>query len=116
MAKGYSEDLRERVVRYVESGKSKTSAAALFAVGLATVNRWCARWQERGTVAADRPGRPCGHGVLRQDAVLSYVDRNQDATLQEVGQHFKVSHVAIWKRLRRAGYTYKKNDAVRRKG
>src|SRR5882724_8224059 len=56
MARPYSRDLRERVVRAVESGLSRRKAAAVFGVGIATVIDWVAVWRESGRVSANPMG------------------------------------------------------------
>jgi transposase len=55
MSKGYSIDLRERVVAIVESGESAREAARLLDLGASTAIRWIARWTMTGSVAA-KPG------------------------------------------------------------
>ncbi|MGZ3235736.1 MAG: IS630 transposase-related protein, partial [Croceibacterium sp.] len=54
MAKGYSKDLRERVVAIVEEGDSAREAARLL-VGASTAIRWIERWTTTGSVEA-KPG------------------------------------------------------------
>jgi transposase len=56
MARPYSVDLRERVVRAVESGASRRAAAAKFEVSISFVVKLVQRWRQRGTVQADRVG------------------------------------------------------------
>ena len=55
MAKGYSKDLRERVVSIVEAGDSAREAARLLNVGASTAIRWIERWTTTGSVEA-KPG------------------------------------------------------------
>jgi transposase len=56
MARPYSTDLRERVVRAVEGGLSRRRAAAVFGVGVTTVIDWVSVWRASGRLAA----RPMG--------------------------------------------------------
>src|SRR5580700_8155828 len=44
MAKGYSKELRERVVAIIEEGDSAREAARLLNVGASTAIRWIERW------------------------------------------------------------------------
>jgi transposase len=55
MAKGYSKDLRERVVSIVEEGDSAREAARLLNVGASTATRWIERWTTTGSVEAKQP-------------------------------------------------------------
>ena len=56
MARPYSVDLRERVVRAVENGASRRATAAKFEVSISFVVKLMQRWRQRGTVQADRIG------------------------------------------------------------
>lgn len=56
MARPYSRDLRERVVRAVESGLSRRKAAAVFGVGIATVIAWVRVWRDSGRLEAKPMG------------------------------------------------------------
>jgi len=56
MARPYSVDLRERVVRAVENGASRRATAAKFEVSISFVVKLMQRWRQRGTLAADRVG------------------------------------------------------------
>lgn len=110
----YSQDLRDRVVGFVGRGNPKKEAALCFNLGLRTVERWCKRQREEGTSEARRPGRRAGCGKVDLKALEEDVRKDPDATLKERGQRFKVSAVAIWKRLRQMRVVYKKNTALRR--
>ena len=85
MARPYSVDLRERVVRAVEAGASCRAAAAKFAVSVSFVVKLMQRWRRRGTVAPDRYG-----GWKRSplsahaDRVLALVAARPDLTLEEL--------------------------------
>jgi transposase len=52
MPKTYSRDLRERVVRAVETGASCHEAATAFEVSLSSAIRWVARFRRTGSAAA----------------------------------------------------------------
>jgi len=56
MVKAYSEDLRERVVRRVVSGKPIREVAAVFGVSVASVAKWSLRLRATGSVAANPMG------------------------------------------------------------
>ena len=59
MAKPYSPDLRERVVKAVaQDGLSRRQAAERFGVGASTVIRWMQRWRDTGHI---EPGQMGGH-------------------------------------------------------
>ena len=57
MARPYSMDLRKRVVSAVkEEGLSRHEAAERFGVAISTAINWVRRFDERGSVEADRVG------------------------------------------------------------
>ena len=56
MTRPYSEDLRERIVRVVESGTSRNAAAKQFDVSISFVVKLMQRWTQRGTIKADQYG------------------------------------------------------------
>ena len=56
MARPYSVDLRERVVRAVEAGSSRRATAAKYDVSPSFVIKLMHRWRRRGTVQPDRIG------------------------------------------------------------
>jgi transposase len=68
MARGYSNDLRERVVAIVQDGKSAREAARLLNIGTSTAIRWIGRWTKTGSVAA-KPGTGHIRSPLKQHVV-----------------------------------------------
>ena len=86
MAKGYSKDLRVRVVALVESGESAREAARLLNLGASTAIRWIDRWTNTGSVDA-LPGT--GHNRSPLEAhkqwLLDLVAVEPDLTLEEIG-------------------------------
>lgn len=56
MARPYSEDLRERIVRAVETGGSRNAVAKRFGVSVSFVVKLLQRWRQRGTLKADQHG------------------------------------------------------------
>ena len=56
MARPYSQDLRDRVVGSVASGRTCRATAALFGVSVASVVKWSQRWRATGNAAAKQMG------------------------------------------------------------
>ena len=84
MTRPYSEDLRERVVRVVESGTSRNAAAKQFDVSISFVVKLMQRWKQRGTIKADKYGgwkksKLAPHG----DRIRALVMENCDITIDE---------------------------------
>jgi putative transposase len=85
MARPYSSDLRERIVRAVEAGASCNAVAAQFDVSISFVVKLLQRWRVRGTIAPDQYGgwrKPAlaPHAVLIREIVTA----ENDITLEEL--------------------------------
>ena len=104
-------DLRERAIAFIDEGGSKVDACRIFKIGHNTIYLWIRQREERGTVEPKVRGKYKTR--LLDDAKLSeHVKANPDATLVEIAEVFSVSHVAIWKALRRLKITHKKKPSV----
>ena len=123
MAKGYSKDLRERVVSIVEEGDSAREAARLLNVGASTAIRWIERWTTTGSVEA-KPGTGHSRSPLNkhQQWLLDLIAAEPDLTLDDIrlrlsgAKKLKVGTSSIWRFYDRQEITFKKNSARRRAG
>ena len=123
MAKGYSEDLRVRVVALVEAGESRREAARLLDVGVSSAVRWLDRWTTTGSVAA-KPGT--GHCRSPLEAhkqwLLDLVAAEPDLTLDEIRVRLarelklKAGRSSVGRFFDRHDVSFKKNAARRRTG
>ena len=121
MARAYSNDLRERVARSVLSGRSVRATAALFGVSVASAVKWSQRLRETGS-AASRPvgGRRPRILAGEQSWLLARLAEQPDLTMRALALELRdrgyrtVSPNTVWKQLRWAGFSFKKN-AVRRR-
>jgi transposase len=118
MAKGYSTDLRMRVVALVESGESAREAARQLEVGASSAIRWADQWSRTGSVAA-KPGT--GHCrsplEVHRQWLLDLVAAEPDLTLEEIRarlaarKKLKIGTTSIWRFYDRHAITFKKNSA-----
>ena len=85
MARPYSRDLRERVVRAVEGGLSRRKAAAVFALAASTVVEWVRVWRESGSLCA-KPRGGDHNSRLKGDLawLLERIAAVPDLTLEEL--------------------------------
>ncbi len=117
MPSPYSEDLRQRVVNAVESGKTTREVSSLFQVSPAFVSIIYRRWRQAGHVHP----KPIG-GYRRaflepyEDAIKAQLADHPSMTLKELQtwlaneQSLSISLSAIDKFVRqKLGYRYKKN-------
>lgn len=117
MGKSYSSDLRERVLGYVKAGHSRRAAGLRFEVSASSAVRVLQRHEATGSVEPARQGRPPGGGKLAQhlDYLMACVQGQPDITLPELAARLQaergvqVDPSSLSRRLRAAGYSYKKN-------
>ena len=115
MARPYSMDLRERVVRAVEEeGLSRNKAASRFGIGIKTAIDWVRLYRQTGSVAA----KPMG-GCRPKKIVGEYRDwllercRRQDFTLRglvgELAERgLRVDYRTVWQFVHGEKLSYKK--------
>jgi len=123
MAKPYSLDLRERVVRAVlEEGFSRHAAAARFGVVASTAINWVRRFRETGSAA---PGQMGGHKpkAIRgaHEVWLRRRIGEGEFTLRGLvgelaGRGLKVDYRAVWNFVHAEKVSFKKNPARQRAG
>ena len=113
MSNAYSVDLRERAVAFVLKGGSRGTACEIFQIGENTLYRWLRQHRSVGHVAPKIRGKTTPR-KLADAELLGYVDGHLDATLAEIGEHFAVSAVAVWKACQRLAITRKKNRPLPR--
>ena len=121
MGKPYSGDLRERVVRAVRSGHSHAEVAVMFKIGERSVRRYIALWRTNGSVDSLMKFGGYRKPVLKEHApkIEAMIARQPDATLEDLqealaSEKIKVGLATIFRFLRAAGFSYKKNGGRRR--
>jgi transposase len=112
MPTAYSEDLRKRVIGFLKNGGSQAEAVERFSVSRGSVVRWQRLLRETGKVAPQPQGRKWGVSRIEAKALRDYVTAHPDQTLIQIGKHFGVSGVMIWKRLKQLKFTFKKRAFV----
>ena len=105
----YSQDLRDRVIKYIKLGNSQVSAAKTFSLNLSTVNKWYIRYRREGNCKAR--ARLGAKRKVDLEALTSYVTLNPEATLKELAKKFGVSIWGIYYWLKKLGCSYKKKPS-----
>jgi transposase len=114
--KAYSIDLRDRIVRSVQAGRSQCETARVFGIGLSTVKRYLQQQRERGTLDPKPiPGAARHIGPEQEEALRAQLQAHSDVTLehhcalwsQEHGQ--AVSVATMSRALARLRWTHKKS-------
>lgn len=115
MSRGYSLDLRERVVALVAEGMSKSAAGRHLRIAESSAIKWCKRLEESGSLA-EKPGRKLVYSPLEAHAdwLLAFVERRSDATLAEIvaaiseERGLSITDSSIARFFKRRGLSYKK--------
>jgi transposase len=122
VAGAYSQDLRIRLVRYVEGGVSARAAAKVFGVSESSAIKWMQRWRRQGSVAPN-PVRGHRHPLLEShtDWLLEVIEAKGDLTLEEIRVQLKkrgvrVSLWTVWSFYDRHGISFKKKRLRQRAG
>lgn len=120
MARAYSNDLRERVAASVVGGRSVRETARLFGVSVASAVKWSQRLRMTGSAASRPRGRKQPRSLAgERDWLLGRLSAEPDVTLRGLVAELRdrgvmTSYGSVWRIVREAGVTFKKN-AVRRR-
>lgn len=117
MGKGYSLDLRKRVVSHVKSGHSRREAARHFGISESCAVKLMQRVEATGSPAPARQGRPSGGGKLspHRDFLIERVKARNDITMPELAEVLmkergvEADASSLSRMLCRAGFSYKKS-------
>ena len=122
ISRSYSQDLRIRLVGYVEKGASRRAAAKVFGVSPSIAVKWLQRWRRTKSVAPS-PVRGHRRAVLESHAawLLDLIKQNADITLAEIkaklaGRGVAASLSTIWSFYDRRGVSFKKKPLRGRTG
>jgi transposase len=114
MAQYLSEDLRVRVIRAVEGGMSRNTAARHFGVSIASAVRWMDEYLRTGRTAPKSRGgdRRSGRIEAQADFLMTAIEETPDITLAELrdrlvderGETFAISTIHEFFRRHRISY------------
>src|SRR5258706_51240 len=113
--RAYSQDLRERVLRAVDQGRSRAEIVQFFGISLATIKRYVKQQRDEEHVRPRAiPGRPPKKRVQVEAGVLPQFQAHDDATLEQHCNLWEQTHgerVSRWtmsRAITRLGRTRKK--------
>jgi len=117
-------DLRERVLRAIDQGKSRVETAARFEVSNAWIGKILRQRRDTGSIAPLPHGGGAPPTVAGDDseALRRAVERRPDATLEELRKFLadergvRCSQMAVCRALRRLGLPLKKSPSTRASG
>jgi transposase len=113
-----SNDLRERVIAFVEAGHSRHAAAAHFNTSVSFAVNLMKLWRTTGSVES-RPRGGFRHGKLgsHRNFILAAVTARSDITMPELAEalekakNVKVDPSTLSKFLIACGFSFKKNSS-----
>jgi transposase len=120
MAKPYSQDLRERMIKAVEAGNSRHEAARHLKVSPSCVIKLMQQWKATGDYRPRKFGGHKKHALADHEAeVRALVAADPDLTVTELWWAIKargidVGRSAVGRFLQHLELTYKKNSLRRR--
>ncbi|GHU14084.1 transposase [Alphaproteobacteria bacterium] len=109
----YSEDLREKVMKYIDMHYSQSYVAKLFGISTKTVWNWIKLRNDTGGLKPKPFTR--GPTKLKADELQQYVTDNPQACLREIAQHFNCRVSSVHSRMKSLGTKYRKKRAWSRK-
>jgi transposase len=102
----YSLDLRERVIKFIESGNSQKSAVELYKLNPSTISRWWHRYKSEGHYAPRiRLGKK---PRVSLEKLKLYIEINPNFKTSDMGKHFGMSGSGAFYWLKQLGFSYKK--------
>lgn len=112
MAAAYSYDLRERVIRFINSGATIVKASQVFNISRKVIHDWRKLQKETGDIKA-KLGYQKGHShsVTDLEAFKKFLEENSDKTGRELANLWpgKISSSTVVRLIKKLGYSYKKN-------
>ena len=102
----YSLDLRKKVIRYLESGKSQRQASTVFGISKTTVNIWYVRYKREGNLSPRK--RLGSKASIHPEEFIKYVNDNSNATSADISKQFSISPSGVRYWLKKLNFSYKK--------
>lgn len=111
----YSIDFRECVIKNITLGMSRDDAARIFFVSKKIIYKWYNNLKNNGNLD-DLPRKTYKPKKIDPELLRAAIEKNPDATLEELGEQFGCWGQSIHKRCVKLGITRKKNHTVQRTG
>ena len=107
----YSQDLREKALGAVTSGRTITEVSQSFGISRSALKSWVKRYRETGEIAP-KSGYQQGHShkITDWDAFRAFADKHGDKTQADMAQLWpdEISEDTIGRALKHIGFTRKK--------
>ena len=101
-----SQDLRKKVIDYINKGKTSKEAAEIFGLHRNTISRWKLSYIKNGSYRAKpRLGYKSRLDYL---SIEMFIKNNPNLNLSDIGVKFNISKSYAGLVLKKLGYSYKK--------
>ena len=106
MVKAYSQDLRIKVINYINEGNSKFEACKIFKIGRYNIYRWIRQQKLTGNLKQKEVTRQARK--VHYQKLQEIIEKYPDKTLKELGKIFNMSASGIGYALEKLNITFKK--------
>lgn len=104
----YSQDLRDKVIKFLEGGKSQRKAAQVFSLSKTTINTWNVRYKREGSCVARK--RPGATPRMKPEELSKYIREHPASRISDMSLHFGMSKSGIGYWLKKLKYSFKKKN------
>jgi transposase len=101
----YSLDLRSKVLKYIQTGKTWSSASQTFGIAMRTVANWVKRKKQN---KLPPKSRPTGSYKIDENRLKEFIAKKPDAYLREIAEEFKATIPGVFYACSRNKITLKK--------
>lgn len=108
MARQYDQDLRDKVIAFMEQGHKAPFASKIFGLSANTVRNWYKRYKEEGHCSARKNKGKSPR--IERSTFFKYIEDNNGCTLSDIGSHFKMTTSGISYYMNKFGLRYKKKS------
>ena len=106
MVKAYSQDLRIKVINYINEGNSKVEACKIFKIGRDIIYWWIRQQKLTGNLKQKEVTRQARK--VHYQKLQEIIEKYPDKTLKELGKIFNMSASGIGYALEKLNITFKK--------
>lgn len=104
----YPQEIRDLFQYHKNQWKKLTWIADILDISYNTLKIWNKKMVAWEVFRDKRFWNSTKKKTFSDEDLKRYIEHSPNATLKQIGHHFHVTDVAILKRLRKAGYSYKK--------
>lgn len=108
----YSLDLRKKALEYLDKVGNRKQVVEAFSITLRTLERWIRRRKDNCLAPKKRRSAP---SKIDDQKLYSFIQKNPDAYLREIGEEFGVTLQAVFYACKRLKLPLKKRKPITKK-